>query len=608
MKNAVIPIVIINILFSTNPGIRITSKAQSRKSPQVIAIEGTGLVEFAPDLVHADVTSPEDRVKSEKLVAILSEFGDGKDVAKNSHISAELRNFILQYPNETEAYVMRAVIEFSAAEPDFSQIFKNLDKAEDLVSKGFTFAGTISKADLYVLRAKAHLLTHRDHDCLSNLETAIQSNPSKSIFNTGGVKPNEKTSNLAAFYESDFQYLASKYPGDFRVFMARGLFYDSFTSYSEDYFAPAFADLKHAATLNHNSALVQYILGALYQETTFLTKAAWRDISDSGGYKDQQNNAALPHLERATAIDPNFVEAWAQQAEALYSLKRYRDAIRRYDQVTRLDPTRGGAFNDRGLAKFYAGQHYDAVEDFTQALTVKENGVNHSSLDLTYQSRADAYVKLNDYPHAISDYGSAIGVHLSSFVILMNLDQLRNLYPELGVLSNADLLEGLRQKYYPNMSSADFAGDLQKSTKSWSSFTLAGLYENRGDAYLASNDIVRALADYRRAHLADSHYTVDRWKPLSQSLSHPMFLDTQTLISSPSGFVTLWVKTIVNTSGAYRQQRFQLDCSSQRIKSLGFVEYGSSGDAKSSSDFEGNWELIVPDSVGEYLAHGACPH
>jgi hypothetical protein len=53
------------------------------------------------------------------------------------------------------------------------------------------------------------------------------------------------------------------------------------------------------------------------------------------------------------------------------------------------------------------------------------------------------------------------------------------MYPELSNISDQDLLEGLRQKYFPNMSAVDFSGQYQKN-KEFSDFVLANLYVSRG--------------------------------------------------------------------------------------------------------------------------------
>jgi tetratricopeptide (TPR) repeat protein len=611
MKKSVITLFVAALIIITSIAIRYylrtRQKVPTPTSPQVLAIESTGLVEFSPGLVQVEITSPEDRVKYAKLLATVNAIGDGRDSTKTTSAVGQLDRFIDEYPDTSEAYLMRATLAFASLRPDYAKILKDLSKTERLNSSAATKSPAVTVANLDVMRAKVHLLTNDDQQAIADLESAIKSDPSKKIFNNGGVKAEEETADRSAMQSRDFEYLVSKYPNDFRVYMARGLFYDSFAFYSESYFSPAFSDLNRAQALNPDSALVEYLLGSLYQQTTFETTAGWKDISESGGYKDQQNKAALQHFQRATAIDPQFTEAWAQQAEVAYSLKRFNDAIPLYDKVIELDPARWGAYNDRGLAKSYANEYYGAISDFTDALNVgKQNHIPNAALDSTYENRADAYLKGQDYDAAAADYGRAIGIKFSSTLFLMSLVQIRGVYPELHAISDADLLEGLRQKYYPNMSSADFVGQYQKNVKPYDEFVLAGVYEKRGDAYLGSSGFRRAANEYDRARHMDGGFVVDRWKSISKSSEKELLVDTQTLDFGGENVVSLWVKTTMPVSAAYTEEKYQIDCASRKMKSMGFVSYDSMGNPKGSRDSDKEWELIAPESVGERLANGAC--
>jgi len=93
-----------------------------------------------------------------------------------------------------------------------------------------------------------------------------------------------------------------------------------------------------------------------------------------------------------------------------------------------------------------------------------------------------------NYDSAIDDYGKAIGLKLASQVFLMSLPQIRTLYPELNRIQDHDLLEGLRQKYFPNMGSSDFANNYKHDTldkkqrqKAIQRVCSRRLYTSRGD-------------------------------------------------------------------------------------------------------------------------------
>jgi tetratricopeptide (TPR) repeat protein len=612
MKKPIILLFVIGLIVVAVFSIRrqpvITTKQAAPSSPQALAIEHLGLPEFAPGLVEVEVTSPADRAKYEKMNSIFTVIGDGKDANKNAQAIQMLDRFIGDYPDNPDAYSMRATLTSSSPNPDYSKILSDLNLLEHLNKSNGTQSSTTSPASIMVMRAKVHLLTKNDQQAISDLEEAIKSDPTKSPFNNGGVKAEEDTADRSAIQNSDFEYLVSHFPNDSRVYMARGLFFQSFTSYSEDYFAPAFANLNRAQSLNPNSALVEYLLGSLYLHSTFLTKAAWREISESGGFKDQQNRLAFEHLQRASSIDPDFVEAWAQEAEALYSLKEYKEAIPYYDKVIALAPSRWEAFNDRGLAKFNSGDYYGAISDYTDALNIKkQNHISNSPLDSTYESRADAYSKVENYDAAIADYGRAIGLKLSSTIFLMSLGQIRGAYPELHSISDSDLLEGLRVKYYPNMSSSDFVGQYQKNIKPFDEFILAGLYENRGDAYLASGDFRNAGKEYDRARHMDANFIMERWKSISKSPEKDILLDMQTIDVTNESLVSIWIKRTAANSSTYSEEKLQIDCVARKMRVLGYANYNAAGNLTSSRDTGTEWELIVPETIGERFAHGACP-
>ena len=302
-----------------------------------------------------------------------------------------------------------------------------------------------------------------------------------------------------------------------------------------------------------------------------------------------------------------MTEAWAQQAEALYSLKRFAAAITRYDKVIELDPNRWGAYNDRGLAKFYSEDYYPAISDFSEALQVKKrNHLSDSPLDDTYDNRAEAYMKVRDYERAISDYGHAIGLHFSSAVFLMSLPQIREIYPEFEEISDADLLEGLREKFYPYMSSANFVSEYARNTKPYKEFVLAGLYESRGNAYLDGNNFRRAASEYKRAQNVDSDYEIDRWKLISSGSHDSTYLDIRSANFDDRRAVLLWIKNLPTTPTDYTVYRYLFNCISQKMKLVRFVKYHLSGAVKESDGDEGSWQLIVPDSIGERLINGAC--
>lgn len=583
--------------------------SQVETSPQALLIERKGLPELSSEK-NAKVNSfaPGERELAEAVMNVIKVAGDGKDKAKVQQATVAISKLIQQHPDYADAYVLRATYSLMASSLDLQGIKSDLDAALRYRSSTKYESAYGSDASIYVLRAKADMLAGDYQQGIQDLESAVKLDPEKpnEIFNTGGVKPDDG-GNPTALQKKDFDILVSTYPKDYRTHMFRGLFYGSFTSFDEHYYAPTFANLNRALEINPNSALVHYFLGRFFQRMTFWTQAAARDISDvtgaHGGYKEKTHGEALDHFEAAVRLDSTFAPAYAEAAEELFSLKRDAEAIPFYDKAIEGDPKDAGLYNDRGMAKSNAARYFDAISDFSQAIELKRSG-NGGYLENTYENRASAYNKSGDYDRAIEDYSSAIGVKFSQVVFLMGIPQIRAIYPELNDISDQDLLEGLRQKYFPNMRSADFAGQLQKN-KLFDDFVLADLYGNRGDVYLSANKFRQASADYKRARQVYTHYTMDRWKVLSKGVSQEYSIDAQTLDFSRGTIVSLWVKSQGTRSKNYEQTNYEIDCSGQKIKAASYIRYDSQGNALRSGS-EKDWQNIAPDTLGELLYRGMC--
>jgi TonB family protein len=139
---------------------------------------------------------------------------------------------------------------------------------------------------------------------------------------------------------------------------------------------------------------------------------------------------------RAIMLKPDWAQAFADRALALYQSKRYTEAISDSDAAIRLDPTRAGWYDLRGRAYSYSGQHARALDDYNRAIDMNSNvavyynnrGWAYRELgqpekaiaDLTtaiqmspgyalgYENRAIAFVQLKDWARAIADYTAAI--------------------------------------------------------------------------------------------------------------------------------------------------------------------------------------------------------
>ncbi|MHB8486048.1 MAG: tetratricopeptide repeat protein [Candidatus Acidiferrales bacterium] len=576
------------------------------ESQPELAIERVGPPEFNAENDVVVNISPEEKEIAEEMTPIISLIGDTRHIENNKEAVKNLSSIIEKHPEYSDAYFLRAMASILAKDGNYPQVLSDVDAAINLHSDHKYLSMYDSNAPMYSLRTKVDLLAGDYSRAMNDLEAAIKVDPSNEgdVFNTGGVKP-EENGNPTALQKKDLESFVARYPRDYRSFLFRGLFYASFTAYDEQYYAPALRDLEQARKLSPTSSMVSYFLGTLYQKQTYWTKAGAADISNSaGGYREKTSTVALQYFELAVKLDPKFVEAQAEVAETLFRLKRYRGAIPIYDNVIALDPNRFGAYNDRGLAKTYTNDYYGAISDFSRSIELKKTK-SADSLDDTYEHRADAYVKVSDFGDAIEDYSRAIGKKFASQVFLMSIAQIRGIYPEFHNISDQDLLEGLRQKYFPNMKPSDFYDQYQKNAKPFEDFVLAGLYEDRGDAYLYARDCKESAEDYARAIHDDSTYTLNRWKVILKTTNSQISMDAQTLDCSEN-IASLWLRISKSNSSVYDQINYQVNCPAREMKSLAWVRYNSLG-RPIRTDGEQEWQVIVPGSTGEIVYNAVCP-
>jgi tetratricopeptide (TPR) repeat protein len=582
-----------------------TSSVSQPISPKREAslIESVGLHEFAAE-TNNKAPSPVEKAIAEEIMPVFKTMGDGSKTEQNTKAISELAKVIAAHPHYPDAYFLRATLSVTVGDRDYHNILADINRAIQLKAEGQSPSAYESVNVMYAFRGRVHFLFGHPADCISDLEKAVTMDVQNAneVISTGDVKPEDNT-NPTSMQKADYDALIAQYPKDYRVYMLRGLFYGSFLG--EQYYFPAFEDLKKASQLNPKSALVKYFLGRITNKTTFLTEAAARDISDitgeKGGFKERTYSTALSYFKAAAELDPAFIPAHAQIAESLYSLKRYSEAIPYYDKVIELDPMNAPAYNDRGLSKTFTGNYNEAIRDFSKAIELK----TLSSLENTYENRADAHVKLGEYDKAIADYGAAIGLSLRNLVFLMSVAQIRSMYPEFSHISDQDLLEGLRQKYFPNMSPEDFRGNYAKKDKPFDEFVIAGVYEKRGDAYLAHGHFREAIGEYSRERCICNFMPSDNWRAFRKNANTEFLIDTTTIDLQGKINPSVWIREVSPKSGAYNQENYEFDCVNQKFRLLEVMSYDSHGNQRNSSGKQ-NWQPIDPKTIGEILYRGLC--
>jgi tetratricopeptide (TPR) repeat protein len=257
------------------------------------------------------------------------------------------------------------------------------------------------------------------------------------------------------------------------------------------------------------------------------------------------------------------------------------------------------------------GRTDEAISDFSNAIQNAKRELGHSS---SYENRADAYIKTQQWDLAVSDLTTAISLQIGGAVLLMSIKQFRALYPEYKTASDEAIAHKLNQTFYPDMKYEDFSkGFLHDNVAKgfWPSTLIPDIYLKRSDAYLKAGNWHRAAVEFRRAvdGFPDYAHAIDRWREASSQQNAHMYIDMKSFDDSHRDSVKLWIKQGLGSSdivGSYSLQQYELNCDARQIRAVSFANYDASGDLKVSSREGGKWESVIPETLGETLLKGTC--
>ncbi len=421
----------------------------------------------------------------------------------------ELTELIRLEPTNSDFYLLRATLS-CYARANSGEILDDVSHSMSLREQSKSTAYSTLR-EHYALKAKIEFEGGRFEDSMHDLDAAIREDyeSAKDVFNDGNTKPTI-TPQPCVWTQSDLDTLERRFPQDYRPPLYRGLYLTFFYSFDlESDYGPVLASFHRSATLNPASPLPEFFIGELYSVGRLggLMSVKNAECLDDVVPRtpqclalDEFHRTGVRSLTRAIAVNPKFGPAYALRADTFSKLKEYRQAIRDYDEVLEVKPTREAAriaYNDRGLAKVSLGDYQSAVLDFTQSIAM---GCKESCG--SYDNRAEAFIKLHNYPKAIEDMSASIKQTLSHAVFLMNVDQFRRIYPEYDSVPDDALCEKLRAMFFPAMQYGDFAKQFLIEAKDFKSTVLPDLYLKRGDAYAALRQTQKANGEYDRVSRA----------------------------------------------------------------------------------------------------------
>ncbi|TCK68449.1 tetratricopeptide repeat protein [Acidipila rosea] len=527
-----------------------------------------------------------------------------KEIRGNSDPNAllpALDSILAKYPDYGDGYVMRLASlcngkNHAAILSDINNALKYNTTSED---------ATDTKASMLSMKAKLEHDGGDDTAAMRDLDTAIHANLADAArFTNSGATAPGKTASACTWTEIDMDQLKQRFPNDYRSYLFAGLYYGFFSTWNDASLKPAMDNFAKAAELNPTSALPYFYKAHVMQQATFLKSMNWSDAQ-----RAELNKHLLDELSKALALDPNLLPAITDRAEVYFSLKQFQQAIPDYDKAIALDPKDYGAYNDRGLSNMELGKTYDAISDFSDAIRLKPRELQKSD---SYENRADAYLKTEQWALAIRDLTTAISLQTGGVSFLMNINQFRAIYPEYKPASDEAVALKLNQTFFPNLKYEDFSKSFLHDNVEkgfFSSSTLPDLYVKRSDAYLKEGDWHSAAVDFRRAANGFKRLaTADRWRSIGTQQNSKLYIDMQTFDDSAITSMKLWTKQTEGTtddSGPYSLDQYEFNCTTRQLRTVSFARYSATGNLLASRGDE-KWESSIPDTLGETLLNDMC--
>jgi tetratricopeptide (TPR) repeat protein len=512
-----------------------------------------------------------------------------------------LNRILAKYPDYGDGYAMRLASLCSGK--DRTAILSDINNTLKYNMSSENAKDT--QASMLSMKAKLEHDGGDDAAAMRDLDAAVHANPAEAVrFTNSGATGPEKTASACTWTETDMDQLKQRFPNDYRAYLFAGLYYGFFSTRNDPSLKPAMDNLDKAAETNPNSALPHFYKAHILQEALFLKSMNWSDAQ-----RADLNQRLLGQLATALALDPNLLPAIKDRAKVYFSLKQFQQAVPDYDKAVALDPKDYGAFNDRGLAKMELGNTYDAISDFSDAIRLRPRELQQSD---SYENRADAYLKTEQWALAIRDLTTAISLQTGGVSFLMNIDQFRALYTEYKPASDEAVARKLNQTFFPNLKYEDFSKSFLHDNVEkgfFSSTILPDLYIKRSDAYLKADDWHRAAVDFRRA--ADGFKrlaTADRWRPIGTQQKSQLYIDMQTFDDSANTSMKLWTKRMegpADSSGPYSLNQYEFNCTTRQLREISFASYSATGNLLASRG-DGKWESSIPDTLGETLLNDMC--
>ncbi|BAZ15572.1 TPR repeat-containing serine/threonine protein kinase [Calothrix sp. NIES-4071] len=121
-------------------------------------------------------------------------------------------------------------------------------------------------------------------------------------------------------------------------------------------------------------------------------------------YDLQRYNDALNTYQKAVEIRADYSDAWYGKGKALYELKRYKDALSAYDKSIQISPNNKDAWKGRGFTLDKLNRESEAIASYNKALTIQPNDFE------VWNALGESNSDLKRYDDAIKAFDKAVEI------------------------------------------------------------------------------------------------------------------------------------------------------------------------------------------------------
>lgn len=236
---------------------------------------------------------------------LLEIVGDLKDQDEAKSTMPGLDELITLHPDNSDACFLRAMCNACILNShDFVSISSDVKEA-------MSHPGQIyNETDYYSLLGKIELARANYAQAMDDLQKALMRDLSTAneMFNIEGVEP-QKSSKFCVWNLAELDGLVARFPKDYRAWLFRGIYYEFFATFKEEYYPKAMQEFQRAALLNPESPLPQYFIGQLYSDASLTKKSSASDQE-----RDEEIKNAAAAYTKAIELDRGFLPAYEERA------------------------------------------------------------------------------------------------------------------------------------------------------------------------------------------------------------------------------------------------------------------------------------------------------